>query len=29
MDKRTMEEVWKVHTDAEFLKHDVERRLRP
>ena len=27
MEKRKMEEVWKTHTDAEFLKHDVEAAL--
>lgn len=27
MEKREMEEVWKAHTDAEFLKDDVEAAL--
>jgi carboxymethylenebutenolidase len=27
MEKRPMEEVWKAHTDAEFLDHDVEAAL--
>lgn len=27
MEKRPMEEVWKIHTDAEFLTHDVEATL--
>ena len=27
MGKRAMEELWKVHTDQEFLQHDVEATL--
>jgi carboxymethylenebutenolidase len=27
MEKRAMEELWKVHTDEEFLQHDVEATL--
>jgi carboxymethylenebutenolidase len=27
LEKRAMEEVWKIHTDAEFLTHDVEATL--
>jgi carboxymethylenebutenolidase len=27
MQKRTMEEVWRLHTDAEFMEHDVEGAL--
>jgi len=27
MEKRAMEELWKVHTDEEFLRHDVEATL--
>jgi carboxymethylenebutenolidase len=27
MEKRAMEELWKVHTDQEFLQHDVEATL--
>ncbi len=27
MEKRAMEELWKLHTDEEFLRHDVEATL--
>jgi carboxymethylenebutenolidase len=27
MQKRAMEELWKIHTDEEFLRHDVEATL--
>ncbi|MGA8490446.1 MAG: nuclear transport factor 2 family protein [Terriglobales bacterium] len=27
MDKHAMEQLWKVHTDEEFLRHDVEATL--
>ena len=27
METRVMEELWKVHTDEEFLQHDVEATL--
>jgi carboxymethylenebutenolidase len=28
MEKRAMEKLWKVHTDEEFLQHDVEATLQ-
>jgi carboxymethylenebutenolidase len=27
MEKRAMEQLWKIHTDQEFLHHDVEATL--
>jgi carboxymethylenebutenolidase len=27
MEKRAMEQLWKIHTDEEFLRHDVEATL--